>query len=272
MAYQIFRNNNSQLRNDNVKRASRLASIMIGGLFIFGSGFASAQPAFLVKDIRHTTLYSASNPQEFVEVGVITFFRAFNPIAGWELWKTDGTEEGTMMVRDICPGTGGSYPQYLTNVNGTLFFSADDRGSARRELWKSDGTQEGTVLVRNIHSYGGWSSNPQWLTNVNGTLYFAAEDYPHTNALYRNRELWKSDGTSAGTVRVADVWPGVYSTFPEFLTNVNGVLFFRNRHPSYYYELWKSDGTSGGTALVKDIGPGGQGSFPTALLQSLENR
>ena len=94
-----------------------------------------------------------------------------------------------------CPRHLWSTPRELTNVNGTLFFSADDGGSTRRELWKSDGTTAGTVLVKDIWP-GLGSSSPRELTNVNGTLFFSAREFSN------NFELWKSDGTAAGTVLV----------------------------------------------------------------------
>jgi len=56
------------------------------------------------------------------------------------------------LVKDINPG-GDSYPQYLTNVNGTLFFTADD-GIHGWELWKSDGTTAGTLMVKDINPVG----------------------------------------------------------------------------------------------------------------------
>jgi ELWxxDGT repeat protein len=95
-----------------------------------------------------------------------------------------------VLVKDIYPGTGNSYPSNLTDVNGVLYFTAYD-GTNGTELWKSDGTAAGTVLV-----YPGGDSSPSNLTNVNGVLYFTADD--GTNG----RELWKSDGTTAGTVMV----------------------------------------------------------------------
>jgi ELWxxDGT repeat protein len=82
----------------------------------------------------------------------------------------------------------------LTNVNGTLFFTADD-GSHGRELWKLDGTTAN--LVKDIHS--GDSSHPRWLVNVGGILFFTAND--GTNG----RELWMSDGTEANTLLVKDI-------------------------------------------------------------------
>ena len=67
----------------------------------------------------------------------------------YELWKGDGTVEGTVPVMDINLGSASSSPSELTNVDGTLFIAAHD-GASGPELWKSDGTAEGTVLVRDI--------------------------------------------------------------------------------------------------------------------------
>ncbi|MGJ5635029.1 hypothetical protein, partial [Nostoc sp. CALU 1950] len=64
-----------------------------------------------------------------------------------ELWKSDGTEAGTVRVKDINTATIHSSPQNLTNVNGTVYFVAND-SSGDSELWKSDGTEAGTVRVK----------------------------------------------------------------------------------------------------------------------------
>jgi ELWxxDGT repeat protein len=77
-------------------------------------------------------------------------------------------------VKDIRPGPGSSLPAGLVDVNGVLFFAAND-GTAGTELWRSDGTAAGTTLVKDIRP-GGAGSAPANLTNVNGTLFFAAND------------------------------------------------------------------------------------------------
>ncbi len=180
-----------------------------------------------------------------------------------KLWKTDGTEAGTVIVKDIKSGLDSSNPNSLTDINGTLFFSADD-GSSGRELWKSDGTEAGTVLIKDINPGSGSSiastfnpeENPVQLTDVNGTAYFLADD--GTNGT----ELWKSDGTESGTVLVEDITPGSAGTEADNLINVNGSLFFTVNDASNGVELWKSDGTAEGTGLVKDINPGANSSNP----------
>jgi ELWxxDGT repeat protein len=150
---------------------------------------------FMLADINAMGL--SSSPQFLTTIGSTLFFSATDATNGRELWKSDGTTAGTVLVKDIRNGVSGSNPRYLTNVNGTLYFNAYDDTNAS-ELWKSDGTIAGTVLVKDINN-GVNHSSPRYLINVNGTLYFNADN--GTNG----SELWKSDGTTAGTVLIKDI-------------------------------------------------------------------
>ena len=111
-------------------------------------------------------------------------------------------------------------------------------------------------MVKDVNT-GASGSSPGAVTNVNGTLYFLANDSAHGS------ELWKSDGTTAGTVIVDDIDPGATSSFPFYLTNLNGTLYFQASHGTNGAELWKSDGTAAGTMMVKDIDPGANSSVPS---------
>ncbi len=196
---------------------------------------------------------SFSMVSQLTLAGDVIYFNASDPAFGAELWKTDGTAEGTVMVKDINPGTSGSNPLQLTNANGVLFFVATDK--AGKELWRSDGTAAGTYMVKDIFPKSG-SSNPASITYAeNSGIYFAANDGLH------GYELWKSDGTTTGTFLVKDIrTESKISSSPEQLTFTNGKIFFVANDNINGKELWVSDGTESGTHLAKDIRTGGSAS------------
>jgi len=186
------------------------------------------------------------------------FFFTGDAGIGLELYVSDGTPEGTYLVKDIATGSQGSDPMYLTAVNNILYFSATQWSAGGRELWRSDGNPNGTYRVKDIIK-GSGSSNPTQLEDVNGILYFSANEGVH------GYELWRSDGTEAATLLVKDVRPGsTLSSFPKEITNVNGTVYF-TAVDGNGRELWKSDGTAAGTVLVKDIYPGTGQSNPDNL-------
>ncbi|MEP7379352.1 MAG: ELWxxDGT repeat protein [Chloroflexota bacterium] len=115
------------------------------------------------------------------------------------------------------------------------------------------GATSGPTLVKDINPSG--ASNPTYLTAVGSTLFFAANDGVHGN------ELWKSDGTAAGTKMVKNIRPYGKSSDPDNLVNVNGTLFFTAIDGVHGRELWKSDGTKAGTVMVKDLNTGKKNSF-----------
>lgn len=321
-----------------------MKKIFILYVYAFVLAFSSvyAQPT-LVKDFnKDISGGNGSEPSHMMTVGNIIYFQADTPHEGIELWRTNGTEAGTFMVKDIFEGGKSSNPKPLATINNIMFFTVHySRGNDHiytYELWKTDGTEEGTVMVKDLNPNNmeavGYVSNIVVLNNMlfflsrngyygqilwrsdgteagtvilkelieadnlvlwNGALYFTTYDITNmSNVLWKSdgtqagttiiktlaiwyliatnntlflvvgteahgAELWKTDGTEAGTVMIKDINPGAASSSPIGI-NVNGTLFFTAESAGIGRELWKSDGTSAGTVLVKDIRVGSNSS------------
>ena len=151
-----------------------------------------------------------------------------------ELWKSDGTNTGTILVKNLNLSAG-STPKGLTDINGTLYFIADD-GIHGLELWRSDGTEEGTIMIKDINSGPGnsFSSNPDSiieLVAIDTLVFFTANDGVN------GYELWKSDGTEDGTVMVNDI-NSTGSSYPKHLTIVGQTIFYTAYEEIHGRELW----------------------------------
>jgi ELWxxDGT repeat protein len=232
------------------------------------------------------------------------YFYGAGGVDGAGLWKSDGTAEGTVLVKLLDPYA----PTELTGVGGTLFFTATasyaEEPTRDVELWKSDGTEAGTVRVQDTvpRFAPDGTMVPLDLTASGGRVFFVAADASG------DVEPWVSNGTPAGTIRLKDAnQRPASSVFGEMLavgdtlyfeayagdgtgglwksdgtgagtrlltrltsarmqlTDVNGTVFFVGSDPESGEELWKSDGTPEGTVRVKDIDPGFFGSQPFGL-------
>jgi ELWxxDGT repeat protein len=216
----------------------------------------------LVKDLWPENL--GSNPGPGVNVNGTFFFSADDGIHGNELWKTDGTAAGTVMVKDIYPGTtpglgpNSSRPSNLTQVNGTLLFTAITGGSGP-ELWRSDGTALGTYRLLLLGSQDDPVLTLGETALINGTFFFLAFGPAHET------ELWKTDGTAQGTVRVQELRPATEPANPVQLFTFHTTLFLLVQNGLRGVVLWASDGTARGTVRLKEFAPGPEGSNPVQL-------
>jgi ELWxxDGT repeat protein len=201
---------------------------------------------FLVKDIfpggGSGTLDNHPYTSKMVSLNGILYFTANDDVHGRELWRSDGTADGTWMVTDLREGPTSSYAGQLTVWNNQVYFSADD-GQYGSELWRTDGTAEGTVRVTDIVS-GAEGSSPRQLTAAGDSLYFIASD----GAI--DEELWRTDGTVAGTWQVGDVRPGPMSSGPQQITPVGDLVYFTADDGNHGVQIWRTAGTPETTVMV----------------------
>ena len=212
-------------------------------------------------------------------VGELLYFTTGAPAGPQWLWRTDGSEAGTVRLAQVRPAAS-TGPQFeMVQWGGTLFFCGYDADHGY-ELWSSDGTPGGTALVADI-SDGPASSSPTWLTVLGDLLVFAARQ-PGTG-----RDLWSSDGTAEGTLLVKDMYPGAQgggqftslapinplpmpgSSNPSDFAVMSGVLYFAAAD-ELGTPLWRSDGTGEGTLIVKEYAADAVVGGPTDLLAAEE--
>ncbi|MBL0012259.1 MAG: T9SS type A sorting domain-containing protein [Flavobacterium sp.] len=213
----------------------------------------TAAGTYLVKNINPTgdVNFVDSNIGELTVYNGKIVFSATDGVNGQELWISDGTNTGTFMLNDIRLGATGSTPTDLFVFNNEIYFTASD-GIVGREIWKSNGTSSGLSLLKDIApSASGLSSGNHFII-FNNNFYF----YAKTGGGFSGYDLWKSDGTAAGTIFVKDL-PQSFNNDDLAILGIatSNYFVFRVTATSIGYELWISDGTDSGTHLLKDINP-----------------
>ena len=217
----------------------------------YGGARAPLEPSdpMMVKDVKEGT-GSGMTYAQFTGVGDIVYFRADDGTGyGQELWRSDGTEVGTYMVKDINPGANISSISNLNAIGDLLYFSGQD-ATHGSELWRSDGTEAGTYMVKDIN-LGSNHSHPSSVIAVSSgsLIFFVADDGVH------GKELWASDGTEEGTYMVKDIKVGEDDGSVNELIMLGDTVIFEAWDPTpgstHYRGVWKSDGTEEGTVLVR---------------------
>lgn len=198
---------------------------------------------------------SASDPRGFVLLNDLVYFAASSGI-----WKSDGTEAGTVLVK------AGVDVGRLIVAGSRMFFGAYTQ-QAGSEPWVSDGTEAGTRMIADLApGTAGSLSYSEDMAAFGDRVLFT----PHLDQ--QGSELWITDGTAAGTRMVRDIAPGRDSGMDGGpIAVVGGTAFFAATSPTTGSELWKTDGTDAGTLLVRDIVPGSGGRSPEGLVAAGSN-
>jgi uncharacterized protein (TIGR03382 family) len=199
---------------------------------------------------------ASSHPEQFFVDSERFFFvtGTSNGVRAHTLWVSDGTPAGTVRVKEF-PTMLSSRLDLRDLSHGTLTFRVNPEPSsgAPSQVWQSDGTPEGTVPVELS------AARTQALgrsVRAGRFSYFVHETEES------GFELWRTDGTEAGTARVKDIHPGPGDANPGHLTAVGDVLYFSANDGTGGTEPWRTDGTEAGTVRVVDLRPGALGSHP----------
>lgn len=226
-----------------------------GGLMYFAATMPGVGHALWKTDGTAAGTVLVSQVPEFIREAVVANGKLILTCGGaggyaQHVWCSDGTTAGTFQI-----SVSGAFNQHgLLSGNGVAYFFASTT-AAGIELWKTDGTVAGTAQVVDLNAgaadgYGGHSGlgygTQPFATYFNGEVYFSGSDGTG------GYELWKSDGTAAGTTLVLDINSGAANSSPVAFAVHAGELFFSAVGASGR-ELWKTDGTGTGTQIVRDI-------------------
>jgi len=175
-------------------------------------------------------------------------FKAASTNRAWELWKSDGTPEGTAMIKSGIGAVDPSAPRYLgkfadLTVAGDMLYFAADNGEHGKQLWKSDGSVAGTSIVPLSDPPA--LSRPQMLTAVGERLFFTTDDGLGGHA------LWVAGGTAGGPTLLKTISTDAPVGWNyDLLTASADKLYFKIHLNNGNDELWTSDGTPQGTVRV----------------------
>jgi len=245
-------------------------------VFVGNDGLNGFEPFISDGTINGTRMIKNINPSSssipasldsktfFAKAGNNLFFRATNGTNGYEIFKTDGTEAGTVMLKDIAVGSANSIRKetFFMTLNNIVLFEANDQIHGE-ELWRSDGTENGTYLLKDINPganhgvtqsnlyYNNFNDSNSFIASqrsygfLNGYLYFVANDGVEYS-------IWKTDGTTGGTTKAVTM-PVATTTMPQIIDSANGKIFFTSRvnNPGGGdIALWATDGTQAGTVRL----------------------
>jgi ELWxxDGT repeat protein len=198
-------------------------------------------------------LPGSSNPRRLTRVGDAFYFVA---TAGNVIQVCRST--GVLGATCVFTGPGDPFLLALTAVGPSLFFLVGNNEGQASLWWTKSRPAEPLRLFPGLY--------PHDLMAVGKKLFFSAgargESLPGDPL---GEELWVSDGTAQGTVRVKDLWPGAASSAPGSFATQDGWLYFAAEDALHGRELWRSDGTSRGTTLLGDLVPGAPGSSPLGV-------
>lgn len=202
-------------------------------------------------DTQYTRILPRTPTTPAVELGNgVVLFGYHDNRFGNELWRSDGTREGTYLVKDLVPGYESGLPHLLTPWNGKIIFATsrmDPSGWVYGTgIGLTDGTSDGTIQIADKAVFEARGDYRQ--TNVNAIGTFSnGWVFSVTRDGWGDGGLWWSDGSTAGTYPVIDSTTGYPFPIDSFIGKVNGLQIGAERGNFHSSILWATDGSSGNT-------------------------
>lgn len=202
-----------------------------------------------------------------VSAGSIVYFQGQTAAVGRELFKSNGTLAGTIVVRDLKGGASNFSTANLFWNGSWLFFLGDDDASVSDEPYVSDGTFANTRLLQNINTSGWMPSHPQNFFNFGADTYFFAA--ANGSAGY---DLYKANTTATGASKVLETDDAYYRILKPVQINATQFVYFSKSASGNGHHLWVSNGTT--RTLLRTVwsAAGYYDPFPTQAPVSISGK
>ncbi len=190
---------------------------------------SDGEEVWMVTDINGTEDGSVDINSDFTVFNDKLFFTANDGVHGKELWSSDGTEEGTVLVKDIAVGADNSSFYFSFVYDGNIYFKAHNPTADHSDIWKTDGTEAGTELFFPLNESLFANLFPCY-SILNGKMYLQAsvDEY--------GAQLWRCDLDGGNIERL----------MPQGLTaaNASSSMYMKMANNSIYYnanfgEIWE---------------------------------
>lgn len=220
---------------------------------LWGLWFTDGTNTGTKKIILKSPPYPGSSAAGFVstEATILTplgndkiIFAGDNENGYGEVWVSDGTEAGTFVLEQFFGSTTQGPPvSNITSFGNSVIYSVITNDN-KLQLHKTDGSYAGTSMVYDFGDYTNVSVS--YFKTIDNFVYFELN-----NNSTKNNEIWRTDGTVAGTYQIKDLGLdyGFASDFMSFKNNI----YFITISSTFGDYIWKSDGTNAGTVKLKQI-------------------
>lgn len=190
---------------------------------------------------------------------------------GIQFWKTDGTNSGTILVKDNVQVSEFGQDQYRGSLNNLYIFGSRTLNSDKIELWRSDGTESGTFqLISNIDGNGsnGGTQGLNQLIEFDSELYFVARGDIFSEPRTRIG-IVKTDGSIANTMGIQNLYTAnELFDFSNVIEINNNLYFSFYRFSTRELDIWKYDPVLGVANIIYSVNEGFQ--FMTSNLAADE--
>ncbi|MFY8105336.1 MAG: hypothetical protein ACOVKO_00370 [Elstera sp.] len=246
--------------SDNLSPSDRIffaANDGVGGFELWSTlGTPGSEIAVGDINVGPAGQFTAGVKPQWAAANGLLYYTATTAASGTELWRSDGTKNGTFLLSDLTPGAASSTISNLTEFNGSLYFTLSE--GADHYLYKSDGRAADTIRLGKVAT----GAAPKSFTVAGDNLYFVSQTA--TDGI----EIRRTDGTISGTQLVTNIRAGALSSFPEYLTASGDKIFFSAIGDTGGRELYVADET--GARLVADINPGAADGLPISPIMFIQ--